>query len=62
MTAVFLIGGNEGRACAFPNAGFKKFTGTSFEKDAVKVSEKILEFMDGVFYSEYPSTKQPHKT
>jgi beta-glucosidase len=42
----------EGQPHAFLDSGSNEFLGTSFEKDAIKAIEKMIEFLDGVFYSE----------
>lgn len=42
----------EGRPHAFLDSGSNEFLGTSFEKDAIQAIKKMIEFLDGVFYSE----------
>lgn len=41
----------EGQPHAFLDSGSNEFLGTSFEDDAIKAIEKMIGFLDGVFYS-----------
>lgn len=41
----------EGQPHAFLDSGSNEFLGTSFEDDAIKAIEKMIDFLNGVFYS-----------